>query len=153
MREQKRGFDAAPAQIGFGNALTDCLLKSGNAVGLDLLAFGFFGLALDAEFVFLNHVILFGLPVNRRDDVRRQLDREHQRVEDLDRVLEKIVIVLRIRLLHGLGLHQLVEVCGQASLRRVANLFLDLLARRIDRLGGILRNDLPRLTAHFRIDH
>ena len=84
-----------------------------------------FGFALDAEFDIPGSVELFGLPVDGGDDRRRQFDAEHERIEDLDRVLQEVVVVLGVRLLHGLGLHQLVEIGAQALLRAVADLVLD----------------------------
>ena len=97
-------------------------LKRGDAVGLDLLALGFLRLALDAEFIFLDLVVLLGLAVDGGDDGRRQLDAEHQRIEELDRALQEVVVVLGIGLLHGLGLHQLVETGAERLLAAVVNL-------------------------------
>ena len=122
-------------RYGIRNPLAHRLLERGDAVGLDLFALRFLGFALDPEFVFLDHVVLLGLAIDRRHDIRRQFDRQHERVEDLDRVLQEVVVVLGVRLLHRLRLHQLVEIGGEALLRIVADLLLDRLARRIDLLA------------------
>jgi hypothetical protein len=53
LRQLQRRLDAAPAQIGVGDALADGLLEIADADCLDLLALRFPALALDAEFVFL----------------------------------------------------------------------------------------------------
>ena len=57
---------------------------------------------------------------------RRQFDAEHKRIENLDRVLQEVVVVFGIRLFHGLGLDQAVEMGTQALLRIISNFFLNL---------------------------
>ena len=153
LRQRQRRLDAAPAQIRVRNALADGALKGGDAVGLDLLALGFLRFALDAEFVFLNLVVLLGLAIDGGDDGRRQFDAEHQRIEELDRALQEVVVVLGVGLLHGLGLHQFVETGAERLLPGIVNLVLDRLARGVNLLGGVLRNDLTGLAADLGTDH
>ena len=138
LRERQRRLDAAPAQIGIGNALADRLLERRNAVRLDLLALRFFGLAHDAMAIFLDQVELLGLPVDRADDGRRQLDAEHQRVEYLNRVLQGVVVVFRVGLLHRFRLDQLVEVGAEALAHIFPDLFLDDFAGRVDLLRACI---------------
>ncbi len=99
-----------------------------------------------------NQIELLGLPVDGADDGWRQLDAEHQRVENLNRVLQRVVVVLRIGLLHRFGLDQLVEVRAQTPADILPDFFLDDFARRIHLLRGVLRDDLTRLAADFRAD-
>jgi hypothetical protein len=68
LRKLKRGFDAAPAHVGIGNALRHRLLEVADAVRLDRLALGFLFLALDAVGVLLDQIVLLDFAVDRRVD-------------------------------------------------------------------------------------
>src|SRR4029077_3492786 len=76
LRELKSDVDAAPAQVGIGNALADRLLEGRNAVCLNLFAFRLLGFTLDPEFVLLNHVELRSLRIDGIDHRRGQVDAE-----------------------------------------------------------------------------
>src|SRR4029077_6580958 len=152
LREPQSGVNAAPAQVGIRNALADRLLEGGYAVGLDLFALRLLGFTLDPEFVLLNHVELRSLRIDGIDHRRRQLDAEYEYVENLDRILQKIVVVFGVRLFRRLGLHQLVEIGTQALLRAGANLGLYRIARGIDLFGRVFGNDFARLAADFGVN-
>ena len=64
--------------------------------------------------------------------------------------MQEFVVVLGIGLLHGLGLHQFVEIGAEALLRILPDFLLNLFARRVNLLRGVLRNHLARLAADFR---
>src|SRR4029077_16541369 len=152
LREPQSGVNAAPAQVGIRNALADRLLEGGYAVGLDLFALRLLGFTLDPEFVLLNHVELRSLRIDGIDHRRRQLDAESEYVENLDRILQKIVVVFGVRLFRRLGLHQLVEIGTQALLRAGANLGLYRIARGIDLFGRVFGNDFARHAADFWVN-
>src|SRR4029077_14745036 len=152
LREPQSGVNAAPAQVGIRNALADRLLEGGYAVGLNLFAFRLLGFALDPESVLLDHVELRSLRIDGIDHRRGQDDAEYEYVENLDRTLQKIVVVLGVRLFRRLRLHQLVEIGAQALLRAGANLGLYRIARGIDLFGRVFGNDFARHAADFGVN-
>src|SRR5664280_3687514 len=57
--------------------------------------------------------------------------------------------VFGVWLFHGLGLYQFVEMGAQTRLRINSNFVLNRLARGVNLLGCVLRNDFTRLAADF----
>ena len=135
----------------FGNSLTYNPLKRGNSVRLYLLTRQLLGFTLNPILELLDFVELLRLPIDRRNDRWRQFDAQDQRVDDLDRVLKEVVIVLGVRLLHCFRLNQTVEVACQALLCFLPDLFLDLFARSVDLLRRVLRNHFTRAASDFGV--
>ena len=115
-------------------------------LALQLLCF-----ALDPVFGLLDLIVLLRLAVDCRHDFGRQFDTEHERVENLDRVLQEVVVMFGIELLHRLGLYQGVRMSAQICLRVIANLVLIAL-RDIEFLRRMSRDDFARLAADFGSD-
>ena len=97
------------------------------------LAFRFSSLTIDTKLILLGNVELLSFIIDCGDHFVRQLNTQYKRIKYLYGMLE-IRMHLRIgaglKLIARLGLHQLIELIAQFSLRTFADLTLNLLTLR-----------------------